>query len=182
MDWLLRFLLRLIVVPLGMVAGFIATMLVVLIGYWRLGDVLADIPPDQVVATYDTLAVASYLLMIVSLSMWAVATIGILFAEAFAIRSWIFHVANGAVSAWLATTVFAPYDQAPSDFNGDLYIIAAGLAGGLAYWLVAGWSSGFWKPVGRTRALPPSAETTPLPPAVTAETPPPSPPPSPPSA
>lgn len=179
MDWLLRLLLRLIVVPLGMVAGFVATMLVVLIGYWRLGDVLANISPDQAAATFDTLAVASYLLMIVSLSMWAVATIGILFAEAFAIRSWIFHVANGAVSAWLATSVFAPYDRAPSDFNGDLYIVAAGLAGGLAYWLVAGWSSGFWKPVGRATSLPPSAATTPPPPAATAGSPPPAGPPAP---
>ena len=26
-------------------------------------------------------------------------------------------------------------------------MVAAGLAGGLAYWLVAGWTAGFWKPV-----------------------------------
>ena len=28
-------------------------------------------------------------------------------------------------------------------------ITAAGLAGGFAYWLIAGWSAGFWKPVFR---------------------------------
>jgi choline-glycine betaine transporter len=26
-------------------------------------------------------------------------------------------------------------------------MIAAGLAGGLIYWAIAGWSAGFWKPV-----------------------------------
>ena len=28
-------------------------------------------------------------------------------------------------------------------------MIAAGLLGGLAYWAIAGWSAGFWKPVFR---------------------------------
>jgi hypothetical protein len=28
-------------------------------------------------------------------------------------------------------------------------VTAAGLAGGFAYWLIAGWSAGFWKPVFR---------------------------------
>ena len=33
--------------------------------------------------------------------------------------------------------------------NEPLPVIAAGLAGGFAYWAVAGWSAGFWKPVFR---------------------------------
>jgi hypothetical protein len=31
-------------------------------------------------------------------------------------------------------------------------VIAAGLAGGLAYWAIAGFSAGFWKPVFRRSA------------------------------
>ncbi|QFR33573.1 hypothetical protein [Ancylobacter sp. TS-1] len=160
MDNLLRLLLRLVVVPLGMIVGFIASFAVILFGYWRLGDILADNAEVQAAALFDALAAASYLLMMVALAMWAVALIGILFAEAFAVRSWMFHVANGALSAWLAASVFAPYAQAPVPFDGDLYIVAAGLAGGLAYWLVAGWNAGFWKPLGTPR---PAAAPVPSP-------------------
>lgn len=159
MDSLLRLLLRFVIVPLGMICGFIASFVVVLFGYWRIGDLLAGNVDVEAIALFDALAAASYLLMMVVLAMWAVALIGVLFAEAFAVRSWIFHVANGAVSAWLAASVFAPYAQAPVPFDGNLYIVAAGLAGGLAYWLVAGWNAGFWKPL-RAERLP-----APLPPA-----------------
>jgi len=35
-------------------------------------------------------------------------------------------------------------------------VIAAGLAGGFADWVIAGWNAGFWKPVSsRETALPP---------------------------
>jgi hypothetical protein len=30
-------------------------------------------------------------------------------------------------------------------------LIAAGLLGGLVYWIIAGWTAGFWKPVGPER-------------------------------
>lgn len=167
MDNLLRLLLRLLLVPTGVVAGMLATMAVVLFGYWRIGDLLAGNTEVQAVALFDALAAASYLLMMVVMAMWAVALIGILFAEAFAVRSWIFHVANGALSAWLAASVFAPYAQAPVPFDGDLYIVAAGLAGGLAYWLVAGWSAGFWKPLRPERAMAPLLPSQPAPPPST---------------
>ena len=32
--------------------------------------------------------------------------------------------------------------------------LLAGLAGGFAYWAVAGWNAGFWKPVFRSGAPP----------------------------
>jgi len=44
---------------------------------------------------------------------------------------------------------------------------AAGLAGGFAYWAVAGWSAGFWKPVFRQRVLAPPARDPFNPPAPT---------------
>jgi hypothetical protein len=42
-------------------------------------------------------------------------------------------------------------------------VIAAGLAGGLAYWAIAGFSAGFWKPVFHrpTRAVLPTASHPP---------------------
>ncbi len=43
----------------------------------------------------------------------------------------------------------------PLPLHDPLPIMAAGLAGGLAYWAVAGWSAGFWQPVFR-REQPPA--------------------------
>jgi hypothetical protein len=40
-------------------------------------------------------------------------------------------------------------------------VVAAGVAAGFAYWAVAGWSAGFWKPVFR-RPVAAGAETTPV--------------------
>ena len=37
--------------------------------------------------------------------------------------------------------------------NETTFIFGAGLAGGFAYWAVAGWSAGFWKPVFRARGI-----------------------------
>ena len=41
------------------------------------------------------------------------------------------------------------FDKSNVPLNEPQYVIAAGLAGGFAYWAVAGWTAGFWKPVYR---------------------------------
>ena len=81
--------------------------------------------------------------------MWIPGSIGVLISEAFAIRSWMFHAGNGAVSAWIGWSMFGYVDDSHIPINGPIAVIAAGLAAGFAYWLVAGWSAGFWKPVFR---------------------------------
>lgn len=154
MDSLLRLLLRLVLVPLGGVAGMLAALAVILVGYWQLGDLLAGSPEIEFYALTEALGAAAFVMMAVVLVMGGIALIGILFAEAFAVRSWIFHAANGAVSAWIAAQIFPPFPDTPVPFDGLLYIIGAGLAGGLVYWAVAGWSAGFWKPVGRAYPTP----------------------------
>lgn len=163
MENLLRLLLRLVVVPLGIMVGICATMAVIIFGYWRIGDVLAGAVDVQATDLFEMLATGTFLLATVAVTMWAVALIGILFAEGFAIRSWMYYVANGAISALLGAEIFAPYGDTPVPFDGNLYVIGSGLAGGMAYWLVAGWSAGFWKPVGRVRtaAVVPSPESPP---------------------
>ena len=79
--------------------------------------------------------------------MWLPASIGVLISEAFAIRSWIFHALNGAVSAWLGWQMFGAFDNSDIPLNEPKYVIAAGIAGGFAYWAVAGRTAGFWKRV-----------------------------------
>ncbi|MDF2995352.1 MAG: hypothetical protein K0R27_989 [Xanthobacteraceae bacterium] len=167
-DAILRLLLRVLIVPLGYVCGMLATMAVVVIGYWQIGNLLAGVDEIELFSILDAMMTAMMALTAVVTTMWLIASIGILFAECFAVRSWIFHTANGAISAWLGAQLFTPYDGTQVPFDGDFYIIAAGLAGGLAYWLVAGWSAGFWKPVASPRpdALPaPRAAQTLPPPA-----------------
>jgi hypothetical protein len=88
----------------------------------------------------------------------------VLISEVFAIRSWIFHAANGAASAWLGWNLFGYIDDAHVALNEPLPVIAAGVAGGLAYWAIAGFSAGFWKAVFRRpeiAALPTQAASHP---------------------
>jgi len=96
--------------------------------------------------------------------MWLPAAIGILLAETFALRSWMFHAGNGAVSALIAWNLFGYVDDRHVALNQPAAVIAAGLAGGFAYWAIAGWNAGFWKPLVRTgsaAALPPAASPPP---------------------
>ena len=85
------------------------------------------------------------------------------FEEAFAIRSWIFHVLNGIVSAWLGWQLFggAFGSQLSPPSERPLMVIAAGIAGGFAYWAVAGFSAGFYKPIFRRDPPPAVPATTP---------------------
>ena len=85
-------------------------------------------------------------------------SIGILVSEAFAIRSWMFHVLNGAVSVWLGCQFYSATAGVP--LLQPLVVVAAGIAGGFAYWAVAGFSAGFYKPVFRRDPPPPAVPAT----------------------
>jgi len=147
MDSLLRLLLRFILVPLGYVVAVVAGTLVILFGSWKLGQVDAATPDGQAVAMFGFVFAAPILLVTLLSVMWMPGSIGILFAEAFAVRSWMFHAANGAAAAWIGWSLFGYVGDSRVPINNPTAVIAAGLAAGLAYWLVAGWSAGFWKPV-----------------------------------
>jgi hypothetical protein len=150
MDNVGRFLLRFILVPLGYFAAVVAGTLIIVIGSWKLdpGAVTSD-PDVRAIGLFGFMFAAPILLVLLLSVMWLPASIGVLISEAFAIRSWMFHAANGAASAWVAWSMFGYFDDSRIPMNQPLAIIAAGLAGGFAYWLIAGWSAGFWKPVFR---------------------------------
>src|SRR5436190_18426875 len=154
MDGLARLLLRFILVPLGYFAGVLAGTLVILFGSWKIGQVDAFDVEAQTVAVYGFVFAAPVLLVVLLSIMWLPAAIGVLLAETFALRSWIFHAGNGAVSAWIAWNMFGYVDDSRIPLNGPVAVIAAGLAGGFAYWAVAGWNAGFWKPLSRSHAEP----------------------------
>src|SRR5215216_3282635 len=149
MGILLRLLLRIILVPLGYTVAVLAGALVILFGSWGLGEVALSADPDSAYALFGFVIAGPLLFAMLLATMWLPASIGILLAEAFAIRSWIYHAGNGAISAWLGWNLFGFIDDSPVPLNQPLHVIAAGLAGGFAYWAVAGWTAGFWKPVFR---------------------------------
>jgi len=159
MDALLRLLLRFILVPLGYLAAVIAGSCVILLGSWRFAEMLVSQNPDVFATGVLGFALAGPVLFVMLFSvMWLPGAVGILIAEAFAIRSWIFHALNGAISAWLGWQTFAAFDQSGEPVNQATFVFGAGLAGGFAYWAVAGWNAGFWKPVFRQRTLPPPSD------------------------
>ncbi len=103
--------------------------------------------------------VAGPVLFVMLLSaMWLPGAIGILLSEAFVIRSWILHALNGAISAWIGWQMFSAFDALDAPLNETQFVFGAGLAGGFAYWAVAGRTAGFWKPIypaTARRSLPP---------------------------
>lgn len=153
MDSFFRFLLRLILVPLGYLSAVVAGATVILVGEWRIGTLFQTSQPDEAAMGVVVAIVTSVFVLVLMLStLWLVAAVGILFSEAFAVRSWIFHAGNGVVSAWIGAALFSPGPSLPSVAEDPFYVVAAGLAGGLAYWLVAGSTAGFFKPVLRSAA------------------------------
>ena len=66
-------------------------------------------------------------IMMSAAAMLLPAALGVLIAETFAIRSWVFHVANGGLSAWFGLTmgdVSRPYNL----YEDPLIAVGAGTA------------------------------------------------------
>jgi len=162
MDSLGRLLLRVVLVPLGYFVAVIIGTLVIVFGSWKLGAAASD-PDHQPFAVFGFVFAAPVLLVMLLSMMWLPAAIGVLISETFAIRSWMFHAGNRAVSAWIGWSLFGYIDDSRIPLNEPLPVVAAGLAGGLAYWAIAGWSAGFWKPVFHSEpvVLPPKAASHP---------------------
>ncbi len=151
MENFARFLLRLLLVPLGGATAVAVAMAVVLVAHRSEIIALANADPDAQGDWLLAFVFAGPILAIL-LSMTLVvaampAAVGVLIAEAFAIRSWIYHAFNGGISAWIGWSIMQDVQEQYRFLTEPKVMVAAGLAGGLAYWLVAGWSAGFWKPV-----------------------------------
>ena len=154
MESVLRLILRLFLVPLGGAVAVTVAMILLVVAHWHEFAALADARPDEqgywllafvlagpVLAFLFSLAVALTLLP---------AAVGVLISEAFAIRSWIYHAANGGLAAWIGWSLMQDTQNDYRFLAEPKILVAAGLAGGLAYWVVAGSTAGFWKPVFRS--------------------------------
>ncbi len=175
---IVRLLLRFLVVPLGVAVAFCVAALVVLISHWgRLTAALASDPPSGGSDSFWVFLFFGGIYMLIwmgiALSSMLPAAVGILISEGFAIRHWAFHAVNGAVSVWIGSLLISQGSEGAEYLNVPVIVIGAGVAAGFAYWAVAGWSAGFWKPVFAPSAppqLPPQSkpEALPRPPAAQA--------------
>jgi hypothetical protein len=151
MDVLIRLLLRLILIPLGAVVALVAAAAVIVIAHRNALVALLDADPQAQQDYFIALLFGGPLLALL-LSIWAFymlvpAAIGVLISEVFAIRSWLFHAANGGLSAWLGWALTQDIRDEYRFLAEPRILIAAGLLAGLSYWIVSGWTAGFWKPI-----------------------------------
>jgi hypothetical protein len=154
-DSVIRLFLRFILVPLGGIAAVAASITVILIAHYKELVALAEAGPQAQEDYFIALAFAGPVLALL-LSIWAfytfaVAVIGAVVAEVLALRSWMYHAANGGISAWIGWALMQDIQKEYRFLTEPKILIAAGLLGGLVYWVIAGWTAGFWKPAGAAR-------------------------------
>ena len=151
MDIVGRLLLRLLLVPLGAMVATCVAVLVLAVAHWHAFRALAEASPqaqqDYLLALFVAGPILAMLLSMSATMTLLPAGIGVLISETFAIRSWLYHAANGGLAAWIGWSLIADVREEYRLFTEPTALVAAGIAGGLAYWLIAGWSAGFWKPV-----------------------------------
>ena len=146
-----RFLLRFLLIPIGALLAFVAAVLALLgIAGLRYLDTIAGNPDSGVEAIIALLTGGPALASAVASTSYATvlpSLIAVAIAEIAAIRSWLYYPVAGGLASFIGwwNTASAPQDIAP--YNEPTLLTAAGIAGGLGYWLVAGWNAGFWKPV-----------------------------------
>ena len=143
---------RIMLMFLGYVMGCIAAAVVLTLG--SLGPEWSDIaaqfgpqPPGvESAALWSVTALAAIVIFVVG---FLPVLLAIALAEGLALRSAVIY---GVIGAALALAMaygldFAGYITAPDDFTGHNTEVfaAAGIAGGLVYWLFAGRKAGAWK-------------------------------------
>jgi hypothetical protein len=168
-----RFFLRFLIVPLALTVAALAAISVVCIAYWgQFAKVLAVDPrtSDDLILTMLLVAPAvAWLMGFAAVLMMLPALLGVLIAEAFAIRSWIFHILNGACSSWIGWVMMSDMRKEYSYAGDPIVVVGAGIAAGFVYWAIAGWNAGFWRPVfGPPSVAMPPAAAAPRPPTVQA--------------
>jgi hypothetical protein len=148
----LRLILRLFIVPLAILAAVMAAALVAGIANWTKfsAQVASDVndAPAFLLAAVFVITVRSAAVALMLLP----GLIGVVVSEALAIRNIIVHALNGGLSIWIDWTTMGA-DQNLLVFDDPKTVIGAGIAAGFAYWVVAGWSAGFWKPVFGNNAM-----------------------------
>ena len=158
-----RFILRFLLVPFGIAVATSVGLLVMLIGEWTEFSAYVQSHPDSGNYALSVMFFSPWILLVLTggaLMMLSPALIGIAVSELFAVRSWLFHIANGLLSAWVGWTLVDGPNGTQKLFENPKLIVLMGLVAGACYWLIAGWSAGFWKPVFGQELPPPAPRTS----------------------
>jgi hypothetical protein len=139
-----RLVLRLFLVPVGLAMAILSGILVVLFAVTDGGGIYG--PAVYPWALEEIAVVAVPILFFVGPGIFAAGLVIALVSEAFGIRSWIFYVAAGAATAWVAAFLLGLAGE--DAFVSAEATVAAGLVGGLFYWAVAGRTAGADPPAG----------------------------------
>jgi hypothetical protein len=159
MAFIGRLILRLLVVPLGALAAILAGVIVAFVANWKEFNALVALGPPDDPGGLSALLVAGAWTLVFSASsaiMLMPGAVGILAAEVFRIRSWIFHALNGALSIWVGWWTSTPDFREQNTFYDKPTVLAVGLAAGFAYWAVAGWNAGLFRPALGAPEVPPA--------------------------
>jgi hypothetical protein len=156
MDLMIRMLLRFVLVPLGATIAAVLAAVFVVAGHWHAvwGAHFGRPPESYLVEAVLVVETTGFLMLsLFAFYAYVAAGIGVLISEAFAIRSWLFHAANGGFSTSTALALTQDIIRISPFRVEPLIVLAAGLAAGLAYWIIAGWTAGFWKPIPKRPVL-----------------------------
>jgi|SRR5271170_6511742 len=142
-------LVRIVMMIIAYILACLAAALVLTIGTlapeWDDLSQLSMSPALQSVALWSVVAVGTAVVLVVAM---LPALLLIALTEGFALRSVVIYGALGGVLALVMSygLDFAGYVGAPgSDFVRERQVLAAaGIAGGLVYWLFAGRNAGTW--------------------------------------
>jgi hypothetical protein len=145
-----RLLLRFLIVPFGFCVAVLAAVLFVIAAHWSRFMALAAANSGSGDEADVALFFAGFFIVFIAAisaakMLWPM-VLAALLAEAFAFRSWVFHVCGGGVAALIGLNI-ADGGGAYDLYNAPIIVIGAGVVAGFGYWAVAGWSAGFWKPV-----------------------------------
>ena len=146
MAFLGHLLVRLLMVPLGAADGDLRRTVISLVANWtRFVALIGSSPESFLLADFGIAALMAVVFSLSTVQMLLPAAVGIVIAEGFTIRSWIFHALNGAVSMWVGWRLVGAARE--TEFYEDpVIVLAVGLAAGFIYWAIAGNSSGLFKP------------------------------------
>ena len=131
---LARLIMRVLLVPLACGLAVLTAVLVVIAAHWnRFVALLATDPAgrdDIVVALMFAGPAIALVIAVSAMAMMLPAALGVLISEAFAIRSWVFHALNGALSAWVGSVTMVEVSQPYDFYGGPLIVVGAGIAAG----------------------------------------------------
>jgi hypothetical protein len=138
-----RFMMRLLLVPLGGCVAICVAMLFVMLAHWNRVAALTTGDANGLMefVMVGPMLAASMAFMLLP------ATLAAMLAEAFAIRSLLYYAVCGGLSAGVSLATIGGLDKDYNLADAPLIAVGAGIVAGFAYWAVAGWSAGFWKPV-----------------------------------